>query len=263
MNSPLSLSPHAETVHRHDPDRFLTALFAPPAKRDTLLLLYAFNHELARARDVVSEPMLALVRLQWWREVVEGERKRHELATPLSDALDAGQFARADLLAMIEAREQEAEPAMPDLAAFRRYLDAGAGTLAVAGGRWLGANEPEALRPLGRAYGMAGQLRSVVALASQGRCQLPEDLLRAHKLSTHDVIAHPTSQVLEPVLRELAREGLAWLGDRRLRLSRATIAAGLPATLARRDLLRPDRAPGPRGLGDKLAVVVAALSGRV
>jgi phytoene synthase len=47
MNQPI-----AALVRRHDPDRFLTALFAPPAKRDALLTLYAFNHELARAREV-------------------------------------------------------------------------------------------------------------------------------------------------------------------------------------------------------------------
>ena len=65
----------AALVRRHDPDRFLTALFAPPDRRDALLTLYAFNHELARAREVASEPPLALIRLQWWREVVEGERE--------------------------------------------------------------------------------------------------------------------------------------------------------------------------------------------
>ena len=43
-------------VRRHDPDRFLTAAFAPAEKRDALLTLFAFNHELARAREVVSEP---------------------------------------------------------------------------------------------------------------------------------------------------------------------------------------------------------------
>jgi phytoene synthase len=57
----------AALVRRHDPDRFLTSLFAPPAQRDALLTLYAFNHELARAREVISEPPLALIRLQWWR----------------------------------------------------------------------------------------------------------------------------------------------------------------------------------------------------
>ena len=48
------LSACAELVRRHDPDRFLTALFAPPAMRETLFVLYAVNHELARAREVVS-----------------------------------------------------------------------------------------------------------------------------------------------------------------------------------------------------------------
>jgi phytoene/squalene synthetase len=64
----------AKMVRRHDPDRFLTALFAPPDKRDALLTLYAFNHELARAREVASEPHMALIRLQWWREV--GRQKK-------------------------------------------------------------------------------------------------------------------------------------------------------------------------------------------
>jgi 15-cis-phytoene synthase len=38
---------HAITalVRRNDPDRFLTALFAPAEKRDALLTLYAFNHD--------------------------------------------------------------------------------------------------------------------------------------------------------------------------------------------------------------------------
>ena len=67
-------------VRRHDPDRFLTALLAPAAHRDTLLLLYAFNHELARAREAAREPMMALIRLQCWREVVECAHRRHEVA---------------------------------------------------------------------------------------------------------------------------------------------------------------------------------------
>src|ERR1700710_1476338 len=95
----------AALVRRHDPDRFLTALFAPPDRRDALLALYALNHELARAREVASATALALIRLQWWREVVEGEAKRHEVATPLSVAIGAGLLVPADLLPVIVARE--------------------------------------------------------------------------------------------------------------------------------------------------------------
>src|SRR5271166_6483085 len=94
----------AALVRRHDPDRFLTALFAPPEKRDALLTLYAFNHELARAREVVSEPPLALIRLQWWREVVEGADRRHEVAEPQRVAIQAGDLDRGDLLSLIAMR---------------------------------------------------------------------------------------------------------------------------------------------------------------
>src|SRR5215831_21043396 len=90
------LSTAAELVRRHDPDRFFTALFAPPDRRETLLLLYAVNHELARAREATREPMIALMRLQWWREIAEGARRRHEVAGPLGDALDQSCIAAAD-----------------------------------------------------------------------------------------------------------------------------------------------------------------------
>jgi len=122
-------------VRRHDPDRFLTALFAPADRRVTLLALYAFNHELARAREVTSEPVLALIRLQWWREVVEGARRPHEVATPLGAALDAGALHVPDLLAMVTAREAEAGPSIPSRAAWEATVRGTAGALAVAAGR--------------------------------------------------------------------------------------------------------------------------------
>jgi len=266
------LDPLADLLRRHDPDRFLTALFAPADRRPALFALYAFNHELARAREVASEPMLALIRLQWWREVVEGAPRRHEVATPLAAALAAGALDRGDLLALIAARETEAEPAIPTLAAWRDHLLRGAGGLAVAAGRLLGAPEPEALRPLGAAYGAAGLLRSVPALAAQRRCLLPQDVLAANGLVPEAVVLNPAAPALRPALRVLAAEGQRLLaGARGLRLPRNAIAAALPAVLARRDLRRaiaspgrpPGPPPGPRGFPDRLAVTLAGLRGRL
>ena len=133
------LSPLGALVRRHDPDRFLCALFAPEALRERLFVLYAFNHELARAREVASVPMLALIRLQWWREVVEGARRSHEVASPLLDAVEAGWLDRAALLGLVEAREVEAEDAIPTLDAWRGHLLAGAGGLAAEAARCLDA----------------------------------------------------------------------------------------------------------------------------
>ena len=254
----------AALVRRHDPDRFLTALFAPPQKRDALLALIAFNHELARAREATSEPHLALIRLQWWRDTVEGAARRHEVATPLRAALDAGLLHRGDLLAMIDAREAEADPAIETLAAWRGYVSGTSGGLAVASGRLLGAPDPEALRPFGAAYGVAGVLRSIPLLASQQRCLLPRDVLASQGLSPEAVISAPSS---EPVLRAsavLAAEGRRLLEKAaRAHIPRSATAAALPAVLARRDLARTPPFTTWRGIGDRFAVLRAGLAGRI
>src|SRR6201984_811294 len=62
------LSPVAALVRRHDHDRYQTVLFAPAARREALFALYAFNYEIARVRESVTQPMLGQIRLQWWRE---------------------------------------------------------------------------------------------------------------------------------------------------------------------------------------------------
>lgn len=253
----------AAFVRRHDPDRFLTALFAPPARRDALLALYAFNHELARAREVVSEPPLALIRLQWWREVVEGAARRHEVATPLAAALASGWLSRDDLLAMIAAREIEAEPSITTLAEWRDYVRGVAGGVAVAAGRALGATEPELLRPFGAAYGVAGMVRAMPSLAARGRCLLPDDLLRAQGLSAEAAVAAPASPPVRKVLSILVQEGQALLAcAATARLPRSAVVAALPAVLARRDLAHWATPPTPRGLGDRLAVLLAAVRAR-
>jgi phytoene synthase len=260
MNDPI-----AALVRRHDPDRFLSALFAPPQHRDALLTLYAFDHELARAREVVSEPHLALIRLHWWREVVEGARRRHEVATPLGDLLDSGRLDPQVLLPVIDAYEIEAEPCIESLADWRAWLLAGAGGIAVAAGQLLGAADPEIFRPVGAAVGAARVIRWNLALARRERSLLPADLLAGSGLSVHAAIAAPESPEVASVLRRLAVEGQGFLTLAPLgRMPRAVLAAALPAIVARRDLRRaPAGQPGPRGLADRLAVIWSGVVGRV
>jgi phytoene synthase len=254
----------AALVRRHDPDRFLTALFAPPEYRDTLLTLYALNHELARAREVVSEPPLALIRLQWWREVVEGEPKRHEVASPLHHAIASGALSPDDLLPMIEAREAEAYGDFETLTDWRNWLLGGAGGLAVAAAAALRAPEPELLRPFGAAYGVAGLLRATGVLAARGICLLPQELLDRQNLSPEAFINDPASAPARAALDEVAREGQALLAAAAgIKIPRSVVAAALPAVLARRDLARWPAVVVPRGLTDRVVVVFAGLSVRI
>ena len=72
-----------------DPDRTLAALFAPRDARTDLLTLCAFNVELARIAEQVSEPELGAIRLQWWRDAVERADGGEVTGHPVADALCA------------------------------------------------------------------------------------------------------------------------------------------------------------------------------
>ena len=115
-------------VRRHDHDRFLSTLFAPDEVRGALLALYAFNVEVTRIRDVVSEPSLGLIRLQWWRDTVEGlyaggSGAGHPVAEALDGAIMAGGLPKQALLDLITAHEFDLyQDRMPDVTALEAYL---------------------------------------------------------------------------------------------------------------------------------------------
>ena len=240
-----------------DPDRNFCALFAPPARREALFVLHGFNQELARAQEIASEPALALIRLHWWREVVEGEPKRHVVATPLHALIAAGALPRAAALAMIDARDDAVTDPPDTTARFLAAMVAGPGALAMAAGALLDASAEEsaALRGLGAAFGVAGTMRNIAALARQGRSALPDGLLAAAGFTPAQAVANPDA-VLDWCGGWMRPAGSALAGRRR-RWRRAVLAAALPGVLARRDLARAQPVDA-RGLGDRLAVLRAA-----
>ena len=77
----------AELVRTADRDRFIASLFAPAEHRGALHALYAFNVEVARVRDVAHEALPGEIRLQWWSDVVSGERDDEASANPVASAL--------------------------------------------------------------------------------------------------------------------------------------------------------------------------------
>ncbi len=173
----------AALVARGDPERWRTAMAAAPAARPGLLALYAFNLEIARAPWVASEPIIAEIRLQWWRDAIAGiydglTPRRHEVVEPLAVAIAAGDLPRRLFDEMIDARTAEAEgDQRPDRAALELYLDHTAGHLMELAARSLGA-EGAALpvvRDFARGAGTAALLRALPALRARGRDPLPAD----------------------------------------------------------------------------------------
>ena len=98
----------AELVRAQDQARYIAGLYAPEDRRAALYALYAFSLEIARVRALVSEPLPGEVRLQWWRDVLEGqaggETQAHPVAAALLDTIKRYRLPAAPLTALIDAR---------------------------------------------------------------------------------------------------------------------------------------------------------------
>lgn len=176
-----------QMAREQDPDRYLSALFAPASARGALFALYAFNAELARIADEVSEPALGEIRLQWWREAMELATAGQATGNPVTDALGAEMSARgmspSRLDPLIDARRFDVlERIMPNSASLIAYLDNTAGEIFLLASEFVGADrqsaEPAA-RVAGRAYGLTGLMRAVTVHAAQNRLYLPVQSLQS------------------------------------------------------------------------------------
>jgi NADH dehydrogenase [ubiquinone] 1 alpha subcomplex assembly factor 6 len=179
-NSGSRLSLLGQIARAGDYDRFLVTLFAPPEKREALFALTAFNLEIARIRDVVREPMLGQIRLQWWREAFTeakaGKPRRHDVLEGLSLA----GIPEPLIEEMLTGREIEYAPEPPaTLAEFRAYAAGTSGALSEAMAAALGGGDTlrAAARAVGTAFGMIGTLRATAFQARHGRVLLSSDIL--------------------------------------------------------------------------------------
>lgn len=228
-----------EEIRRHDHDRFLTLLLAPAPARDTLLALYAFNIEIARIAEAVSEPMMGQIRLQWWRETVEGLDRGETRGHAVAEALATTDISRESLLALIDARERDlSEEPFADLVALETYAAATSAAVVRLTCVALGAVAPEGVvRNAGIAYALTGLLRALPLHASQGRLFMPADLLRLHEVDPHTVLTGRMTEGLRGVMCDVADRARVLLAEaRRAPLPRAALPALLPAALCDRYL---------------------------
>ena len=230
-----------------DLDRYTSALFAPSASREHLCALYAFNVELARIGEQVSEPQLGEIRLQWWRDALDracaGETTGQPVADALGRAVRECDLSRRSLADLIDARRFDVSVrVMPDTAALDDYLAKTAGALfklareiGMAGGR---AAEPRALeqavRAAGIAYGLTGLMRALPVHVRRGRVDIPEDGLLRHGTSPAQLLAGEGGEGLTELLadlRETARGALKSATQHLAELPPAAQTAFLPLAL--------------------------------
>lgn len=239
-----ALSVLGKQVKEQDHDRYLTLVFAPAALREDLFALAAFNQELARTAERVSEPLLGEMRFAWWRDAVEamaaeGSVPVHPVAQALHPLVAEGRLAADPLLEMIEARRRDldAEP-FATLEALTRYAAETAGRLNRLSARLLGVPDEgqELAEELGTAWGLLGQLRSFETWRRSGRLWLPQSLLDAAGLSRGQVLDPPEALKLAPLAEPLAKAAEVLLSAAKQRqpsLPKGKASPFLLGTLAR------------------------------
>lgn len=177
-----------DLLREGDRERYLAVLFAPEAARPGLAALHAYNLETARVRDLVSEPMPGEIRLQWWREVVLGERdgegRQHPVGAALLDAVEQHGLSRQALAALAEARIFDLyDDPMPDRTTLEGYLGETASTLFQLSAQILdpaaARTSAEAAGHAGVAYGIAGLTRLMPRHRARGQVHVPGDVLSA------------------------------------------------------------------------------------
>jgi NADH dehydrogenase [ubiquinone] 1 alpha subcomplex assembly factor 6 len=248
------LSPVAALVQRHDRDRFQTALFAPVARREALFALYAFNQEIARVRERVTQPTLGRMRLEWWREAVaaafEGGPIRHHIVVePLTAVIREHRLTRAHFERLIDARESDLDDEPPaSLEALEDYAEGTSARLVYLALEILGARDPPAALAgfhVGIAYALAGLLHATPYLARTGRRFMPTDIAAQTGVGDADYRALQSRPALRAATAELATAASRHLASARTcgaAIARSALPALLPATIAQRSLTRLRRA---------------------
>lgn len=243
-------------MRRHDRDRFVTALFAAPGRREALFALYAFNYEVARIRETVSEPILGSIRLQWWREAIQEINqgkppRRHDVVEALAASFGTHGLWGAELERLLEAREQDmlAEPPQT-LAALENYAADTGGNLVFMAlwaldeiaqedeGKYESKAETAA-RHVGTAYALAGLLRASAFHARSGRSFIPAEL--DPKRSVLNLKPTPELAQAARTIANAARINLEKARALKDKVPIRGIAALLPAVLAEHWLRRLER----------------------
>lgn len=247
----------ADLVRSHDFPRYAATLFAPAAERRALLALYAFNVEIVRVRDQVSQPLPGEVRLQWWTDMLSGQVHGSAEGNPVA----------AELLRAIRDFDLPVEPLslladehqfdlyndpMPTLTALEGYLAATCSALFDLAARIV-APPSEAAGHLARHAGLAQGIVQVIANlprdAAHRQLFLPQQVMASHGCQMEDLFAGKETPALRAVLDQLAGEAQRHLGAALSLLAEApppARSAFLSLSLVRADLKRlsqPGRNP--------------------
>jgi phytoene synthase len=243
----------ADLVRAHDFARYASTLFVPAVQRRALLAVYAFNVEISRVREQVSQPLPGEMRLQWWTDMLAGTDhggvEGNPVAAELLLAIRNWRLPVERLSRLIEEHQFDLyNDPMPTLAALEGYInDTSSVLFSVAAA--IAGQSSEAIEHLARhaglAQGMAQVMASLPLDASRRQLFVPLQVLERHGCGTEEVFAGKQTPKLRAALDQFLGEARGHLRTAFTLLATVPPEARpmfLPLALVRRDLARMSRA---------------------
>lgn len=211
----------ADTLRRLDRDRYFATLLLTGPAREALTALYAFNADVATIRDRAREPAAGEVRLQWWRDALEGEGhgavRQNPLAEALLETIASYGLPVPPLVRLLNARRFDLyDDPMPDISSFEGYAGETSSVLFQLGAMILNKGQPvesgDAAGYLGVAQALAGHLRAAGYYAAQGRVFLPWSVLAANGVRENELFAGTKSEGLMEAIGQFEEMAATHLG---------------------------------------------------
>lgn len=199
-------------LRQADFDRYLAVLYAPEDKRSALAGLYAFNAEVARIRDVVHDALPGEIRLQWWRDMINGAEHGavtgHPVAALLLQAMNDYDLPRPVFDAYCEARIFDLyNDAMPSRNDLEGYCGETACTILQMAAMILDVEAAKSSAELsghaGVAQAVSGLLRLMPLHRQRGQIFVPADILQAVGVSAEQFIEGEDKAAMQRVVSVL------------------------------------------------------------
>jgi phytoene synthase len=239
----------ADLVRSHDFERYASTLFVPAGSRRSLLALYAFNAEISRLRDQVSQPLPGEIRLQWWTDMLagagHGDVESNPVAAELLLAIRTHELPVDRLSKLIDAHVFDLyNDPMPDLAVLESHINDTASTLLALTAKILGHSSDVVEQAADHGGLTQGVVRLIATLpydAARRQMFVPQDMLIANGGSAEEVYAGKLTLPIRATLDQLisgAQEQLATAMALLPAMPADARRAFLPLALVARDLER-------------------------
>lgn len=234
-------------------DWYVAFQYAPAAKRQACIAVFAYLEEIARIRSLISDPMPGEIRLQWWRDALSGTAHGAVSANPLAAALlaaiDIHALPTQPLLAVLDGRAfdlyDDAPPTLGDVEGYAGEVWSGPMSL-VAG--LLSGQTPADFADIAGHGGVARHvalcLADVRLWSGKHQCFVATELMDKYGLDRAAFSAQQSSAAMTSTLRAFAEFGLDHLKKSAAAARHMPPSAGpafLPLALTRKTLQAADQ----------------------